>query len=242
MAKKNNLNLLPRLRRILVAGMLVWVPVGITVFVLRILINLADQTLALIPPQFRPEELVGFPIPGLGVVLSLLLLFVTGLVAANVFGKRIIALWESVLRRIPLVRTIYTAAKSFLEMVLSGQHDSFSKVLLIEYPRRGVYCIGFQTSSTVGQLEKHFDEECVCVFVPTTPNPTSGFLVLAPENDLIEIDMSVEDAIKMVVSVGVIVPDPSRLPRASSLKEVDSDSGSSGESSSSGGSSGSGGA
>lgn len=210
------LNLWPRLRRILVAGMLVWVPVGITVFILRMLINLADRTLALIPPQYRPEELLGFPIPGLGVVLSLLLLFVTGLVAANVLGKRIIALWEAVLRRIPLVRTIYSAAKNFLEMVLSGQHDSFSRVLLIEYPRRDVYCIAFQTSSTVGQLEKHFGEKCVCVFVPTTPNPTSGFLVLAPEKDLIEIDMSVEDAIKLVVSVGVVVPDPSKLPGADS--------------------------
>ncbi|WP_446830534.1 DUF502 domain-containing protein [Candidatus Foliamicus sp.] len=214
MSGKRKSNLLPRLRRMLVAGMLVWVPVGITVFIIRVLINLADQTLALVPPQYRPEELVGRPIPGLGVVLSVVLLLVTGLVAANVFGKRIIALWEAVLQRIPLVRTIYTAAKGFLEMVLSGQHDSFSKVLLIEYPRRGVHCIAFQTSSTVGPLDKHFDEKCVCVFVPTTPNPTSGFLVLAPENDLIEIDMSVEDAIKLVVSVGVVVPDPSKLPRA----------------------------
>lgn len=218
-------NLVARLRRILVAGILIWVPIGITVFILRLLINLADQTLALIPPQYRPEELVGFPIPGLGALLSLLLLFVTGLVAANVFGKRIIGLWESVLRRIPLVRTIYSGAKKFLEMVLSGQHDSFSKVLLIEYPRRGVYCIGFQTSSTVGQLNMHFDEKCVCVFVPTTPNPTSGFLVLAPKNDLIEVDMSVEDAIKLVVSVGVVVPDPSKLPRAGAPGQLDPASG-----------------
>ena len=218
MASQRNRNLWPRLRRILVAGMLIWVPVGITLFILRILVNLADQTLALIPEQFRPEALLGFPIPGLGAVLSLLLLFVTGLVAANVFGKRIISIWEAMLRRIPLVRTIYTAAKSFLEMILSGQHDSFSRVLLIEYPRRGVYCIGFQTSSTVGQLDKHFSDKSVCVFVPTTPNPTSGFLVLAPEKDLIEIDMSVEDAIKLVVSVGVVVPDPSKLPRAQAPK------------------------
>ena len=200
--------------------MLIWVPVGITVFILGILIDLADQTLELIPAQYQPEKLLGRPIPGLGVVLSLLLLLVTGLVAANVFGKRIIALWESVLRRIPLVRTIYTVAKGFLEMVLSGQHGSFSKVLLIEYPRRGIYCIAFQTSSTVGPLEKHFDEKCVCVFVPTTPNPTSGFLVLAPENDLVEIDMSVEDAIKLVVSVGVVVPDPAKLPRAGSPRRA----------------------
>ena len=220
MAGRRNPNLLPRLRRILVAGILIWVPVGITVFILRILVNLADQTLALVPPQYRPEELLGFPIPGLGVVLSLVLLFITGLVAANVFGKRVISLWEAVLRRIPLVRTIYTAAKGFMEMVLSGQHDSFSRVLLIEYPRRGVYCIAFQTSSTVGQLEKHLDEKCVCVFLPTTPNPTSGFLILAPENDLTEIDMSVEDAIKLVVSVGVVVPDPSKLPRRDSPRQA----------------------
>lgn len=202
----------PRLRRVLVAGMLVWVPVGITVLVLQLLIDLADQTLRLIPEAYRPEALLGFPIPGLGVVLSLVLLFITGLVAANVFGKRVIGLWEAVLRRIPLVRTIYTAAKGFLEMVLSGKRGSFSKVLLIEYPRRGIYCIAFQTSSTVGQLATHTPDS-VCVFVPTTPNPTSGFLVVAPQKDLIELDMSVEDAIKLVVSVGVVVPDPDDLPR-----------------------------
>ena len=203
----------PRLRRVLVAGVLVWVPVGITLLVLQLLIDLADVTLRLIPDPYRPEALLGFPIPGLGVVLSLVLLFVTGLVAANVFGKRIIGMWEAVLRRIPLVRTVYTAAKGFLEMVLSGKRGSFSKVLLIEYPRRGIYCIAFQTSSTVGQLAAHTPDS-VCVFVPTTPNPTSGFLVVAPEKDLIALDMSVEDAIKLVVSVGVVVPDPESLPRA----------------------------
>lgn len=203
----------PRLRRVLVAGMLVWVPVGITLLVLQLLIDLADQTLKFIPEPYRPEALLGVKIPGLGVVLSLMLLFITGLVAANVFGKRIIGLWEAVLRRIPLVRTVYTAAKGFLEMVLSGKRGSFSKVLLIEYPRRGIYCIAFQTSSTVGQLAVHTPDS-VCVFVPTTPNPTSGFLVVAPQKDLIELDMSVEDAIKLVVSVGVVVPDPDNLPRA----------------------------
>ena len=204
----------PRLRRVLVAGVLVWVPLGITVILLRFLIGLADQTLGLIPPPYRPETLLDLdrPIPGLGVVLSLVLLFLTGLVAANVVGKRIIGFWEAVLRRIPVVKTIYTAAKGFLEMVLSGQSGSFSRVLLIEYPRKGIYCIAFQTSSTVGQLAEHTPDS-VCVFVPTTPNPTSGFLVVAPEKDLIELNMSVEDAIKLVVSVGVVVPDPAALPR-----------------------------
>ncbi|MCY3815398.1 MAG: DUF502 domain-containing protein [Gammaproteobacteria bacterium] len=208
----------PRLRRVLVAGVLVWVPLGITVILLRFLIGLADQTLGLIPEPFQPEALLGRPIPGLGVVLSLVLLFLTGLVAANVVGKRFIGFWEALLRRIPVVKTIYTAAKGFLEMVLSGQSGSFSRVLLIEYPRKGIYCIAFQTSSTVGQLAEHTPDS-VCVFVPTTPNPTSGFLVVAPEKDLIELNMSVEDAIKLVVSVGVVVPDPDNLPR------VDADAG-----------------
>ena len=208
----------PRLRRVLVAGVLVWVPLGITVILLRFLIGLADQTLELIPEPYQPEALLGRPIPGLGVVLSLVLLFLTGLVAANVVGKRVIGLWEALLRRIPVVKTIYTAAKGFLEMVLSGQSGSFSRVLLIEYPRKGIYCIAFQTSSTVGQLATHTPDS-VCVFVPTTPNPTSGFLVVAPRKDLIELDMSVEDAIKLVVSVGVVVPDPENLPR------VDADAG-----------------
>ena len=211
----------PRLRRILVAGLLVWVPLGVTVFLLGLLVNVADKTLDLIPEQYQPEELLGFPVPGLGVGLSLLLLFFTGLVAANVFGKRLISFWEAVLRRIPLVRPIYTAVKGFLEMVLSGQSGSFSRVLLIEYPRKGVYCIGFQTSSTVGQIAEHTPKKCVFVFVPTTPNPTSGFLVVAPEEDLIELDMTVEDAIKLVVSVGVVVPDPSKLKRAHSARQAE---------------------
>ena len=210
----------PRLRRILAAGMLVWVPLGVTVFLLGLLVNLADQTLELIPKQYQPEELLGFPIPGLGVALSLLLLFFTGLIAANVFGRRLISFWEGVLRRIPLVRPIYTAVKGFLEMVLSGQNGSFNRVLLIEYPRKGVYCIAFQTSSTVGQIARHTPDKCVFVFVPTTPNPTSGFLVVAPEKDLIELDMTVEDAIKLVVSVGAVVPDPSTLKRAGSARQA----------------------
>lgn len=210
----------PRLRRVLVAGVLVWVPLGITVILLRFLIGLADQTLELIPEPYQPEALLGRPIPGLGVVLSLVLLFLTGLVAANVVGKRVIGLWEALLRRIPVVKTIYTAAKGFLEMVLSGQSGSFSRVLLIEYPRKGIYCIAFQTSSTVGQLAEHTPDS-VCVFVPTTPNPTSGFLVVAPEKDLIELNMSVEDAIKLVVSVGVVVPDPAALPRADPVGQAD---------------------
>ena len=210
----------PRLRRVLVAGVLVWVPLGITVILLRFLIGLADQTLELIPEPYQPEALLGRPIPGLGVVLSLVLLFLTGLVAANVVGKRVIGLWEALLRRIPVVKTIYTAAKGFLEMVLSGQSGSFSRVLLIEYPRKGIYCIAFQTSSTVGQLAEHTPDS-VCVFVPTTPNPTSGFLVVAPEKDLIVLNMSVEDAIKLVVSVGVVVPDPAALPRADPVGQAD---------------------
>ncbi|MDE0130173.1 MAG: DUF502 domain-containing protein [Gammaproteobacteria bacterium] len=214
----------PRLRRVLVAGVLVWVPLGITVILLRFLIGLADQTLELIPEPFQPEALLGRPIPGLGVVLSLVLLFLTGLVAANVVGKRFIGFWEALLRRIPVVKTIYTAAKGFLEMVLSGQSGSFSRVLLIEYPRKGIYCIAFQTSSTVGQLAEHTPDS-VCVFVPTTPNPTSGFLVVAPEKDLIELNMSVEDAIKLVVSVGVVVPDPAALPRAEPVGKADRTSG-----------------
>ena len=159
MASKQGRTLLTRLRRILVAGLLVWVPVGITVFILRILINLADQTLALLPQQYRPEEWQPFPLPGLGVVLSLLLLFVTGLVAANVFGRRIIAVWEAVLRRIPLVRSIYSAAKTFLEMVLSGKHDSFSKVLLIEYPAPGRLLRGLSDLQHRGPAEAALGRE-----------------------------------------------------------------------------------
>ena len=194
------------LRRYLVAGLLVWIPLGVTVFILRVLIGLMDRTLLLIPEQYRPEEWLGFTVPGLGLLLTVLVLLVTGLLAANIVGRSMVGLWESLLDRIPVVRSVYSAAKNFAEIVFSDSGQSFKKVLLIEYPRKGVYSLAFQTATNLGEVQARTGEEMICTFVPTTPNPTSGYIIIVPKKDIIELDMEIDEALKMIISLGVVVP------------------------------------
>ena len=197
-----------KLRTIIVAGLLVWIPLGLTIFVIKLLIDLLGQTYLLIPPALRPENLIGTEIPGIGVIVAIIVVLLTGLVTANYFGKRIVQSWDAFLDRIPLIRSIYSPLKKFSELVLSDQTQSFSKVLLIEYPRKGIYSLCFQTSKELGEVQNQDGEEMVCVYIPTTPNPTSGYIVLVPQNEVKELKMSVEDALKMIISLGVVVPDP----------------------------------
>ena len=193
-------------RRYLVAGLLVWIPIGVTIFILKILISLMDKTLLLIPHQYRPEEWLGITIPGLGLILTLLVLLVTGLLVANIVGRSMVSLWESLLERIPVVRSVYSAVKNFAEIVFSDSNQSFKKVLLIEYPRNGIYSLAFQTATNLGEVRNRTGEEVVCAFVPTTPNPTSGYIIIVPKKDVIELDMEVDEALKMIISLGVIIP------------------------------------
>jgi uncharacterized membrane protein len=204
-----------RLRRYLIAGLLVWMPIGVTVFIFRILLGLMDRSLALLPPQYRPEAF-GLDIPGLGVILTVLVLLVTGLLTANIAGRRLVEFSERLLSRIPLIRTVYSASKNFAEVVFSPTNDSFKRVLLIEYPRRGIYSLAFQTSADLGEVQARTGEEMLCVFVPTTPNPTSGFIIMVPRREAITLDMDVEAALKMIISLGVVVPKwtPKDLPAA----------------------------
>ena len=195
-----------RLRRYIVAGILVWLPIGVTIFLVRILIGLLDRTMVLIPQKYQPEEYLGFAIPGLGIVLTILLLLITGVLAANIVGRSMVGLWESMLERIPVVRSVYSAAKNFAEIVFSDSSQSFKKVLLIEYPRKGLYSLAFQTSSELGEVQGRTGEDVVCTFVPTTPNPTSGFIIIVTRKDVIELDMEVDEALKMIISLGVVVP------------------------------------
>jgi len=195
-----------RLRRYIVAGILVWLPIGVTLFLLRILVGMLDRSLVLIPEQYRPEEIIGFAIPGLGLVLTLLILLVTGVLAANIVGRSMVNFWESLLERIPVVRSVYSAAKNFAEIVFSDSSQSFKKVLLIQYPRKGLYSLAFQTSSNLGEVQGRTGEEVICVFVPTTPNPTSGVIIIVPRKDVVELDMDVDEALKMIISLGVVVP------------------------------------
>jgi uncharacterized membrane protein len=197
---------LKRIRRYLVAGILVWAPLAVTWFLLKVGVGLMDKTLAIIPARYQPDELLGFHIPGLGVILTIVVLLVTGLLAANFVGRAFVGGWESLMDRIPVVRAIYSAAKNFAEMVFSDSSQSFKKVLLIQYPRKGLFSLAFQTSSQLGEVQGRTGEEVVCCFLPTTPNPTSGFIIIVPRKDIIELDMEIDEALKMIISLGVVVP------------------------------------
>jgi uncharacterized membrane protein len=192
------------LRSYLLAGLVVWLPILVTIGVLRFIIDLLDNTLALIPNAYQPERLLGIHIPGFGVILSLVLLVATGVMATNFFGQRLVSWGESILSRIPLVRSIYNAVKQVMNTVLSSNGDAFRKVMLIEYPRQGLWSLAFQTGVATKEISTHLNEEMISVFIPTTPNPTSGFLMMIPKRDAIELSMSIEEALKFVISLGVV--------------------------------------
>ena len=194
------------MKRYLIAGLLVWVPLGITIWVITFLVSTLDQTLLLVPTPLRPEALVGFHIPGLGVLLSFLILLATGVVAANFFGQRLIRLWESALGRIPVVKSIYSSVKQVSDTVLSDQGTAFRKALLVEFPRPGCWTIAFMTGAPADAVVDHLPGDHVSVYVPTTPNPTGGYFVIVARKDVIELDMTVDQALKYVISMGVVPP------------------------------------
>jgi uncharacterized membrane protein len=200
------------MKRYLIAGLLVWVPLGITLWVLHFLLSTLDQTLLLLPESIRPEALLGFRIPGLGVVLAFAILLLTGVVAANFFGQRLIRFWESLLGRIPFVKSIYSSVKQVSDTLLSDTGNAFRKTLLVEFPHENSWTIAFLTGSPAPAVARHFGEEHVSVYVPTTPNPTSGYFVMVPRSRVRDLDMSVDEALKYIVSMGVVMPRGSFVP------------------------------
>ena len=200
------------LKKYLIAGVLVWLPLGVTVLVVKLFVDLMDWTLLLIPLQYRPETLLGFSVPGFGVILSIIIILFTGMIAANLLGGKLVALWELILSRIPLVRSVYAAVKQLTETLFSSSGQSFRKVLMIEYPRKGAWTLAFQTGTEIGEAQRKTGEEVVNVYVPTTPNPTSGFFLMIPKKDVIELDMSVDEGLKMIISMGVVVPGSESAP------------------------------
>ncbi|MDA0680673.1 MAG: DUF502 domain-containing protein [Proteobacteria bacterium] len=198
------------LRRYIIAGLLVWLPLAVTYLLLRFVVRQMDgwldNFLTWLPDHYNPDQLLGVSLPGLGVIFTFLLLVITGMLAANFVGRAFMKGWESLLDRIPIVRAIYSAVKKFAEMVLSDKSQSFKKVLLIQYPRLGLYSLAFQTSSELGEVQERTGEDVICTFVPTTPNPTSGVIIIVPRGDVIELDMTVDEALKMIISLGVVVP------------------------------------
>lgn len=193
------------LRRYLVAGMLVWVPILATIWVVGFIVDVMDRTLVLLPERLRPETLLGIYIPGLGALFAFLLVLLTGLAVTNLVGRQLVTYWEELLARIPLVRSVYSGVKSFAESMLTSSH-SFRQVVAVEYPRPGVWSIGFVTADDVPEVSAKTGEPLVCVFISPAPNPTAGFIILVPRSQLVPLDMSIDAAMKMIVTCGVVIP------------------------------------
>jgi uncharacterized membrane protein len=195
------------LRRYFISGLLVWLPIWVTLLVFKFLADILSKSLLLLPHQYQPDILLGVHIPGIGVLITLLVIFITGLFAANFIGRRFMELWDSFVVRIPLVRSIYTGVKQVVDTIFSPGGQSFRKVLLVEYPCKGVWSIAFQTGEASYDIQAALNSEpMVSYFIPTTPNPTSGFLMMAPKSQVVELDMSVDQALKFVISLGVVKP------------------------------------
>ena len=198
------------LKRYFITGLLIWVPMVITLWVLDLLVTAMDQSLLLLPSQFQTKSWLGVHIPGLGVLLTLLVVFGTGVFAANIIGQRLVRFGERVLARIPVFNSIYHSVKQVSDTLFSPSGQAFRKALLVQYPREGSWTIAFLTGKPGGEVVNHLLGEYWSVYVPTTPNPTSGFFLMMPKADVIELDMSVDEALKYIISMGVVAPNGNR--------------------------------
>lgn len=196
-----------KLKGYFLTGLLVVGPIGLTFLVVQWLVDIMDRLLLkLLPAAWHPDQLFGLPIPGLGVIATILTVFLVGVLTANIFGRSVVGLGERVVDKIPVVKGIYALFKQVSDTVLSRDRGAFRKVVLIEYPRRGIWAVAFVTGTTEGEVQAVTEKRLVNVFVPTTPNPTSGFYILVPEDDLIVLKMSVEEAFKLIISGGMVTP------------------------------------
>ncbi len=195
------------MRKYFVTGLLILVPLAITLWVLNLIISTMDQSLLLLPERWRPEAVFGFYIPGLGTILTLLIIFFTGLATRNFIGNKLVRMWEAVLIRIPVVNTIYSSVKQVSDTLFSSSGNAFRKALLVEYPRKGCWTIAFLTGVPGGDVKNHLVGDYVSLYVPTTPNPTSGFFLMVPRADTVELNMTVDAALKYIVSMGVVAPE-----------------------------------
>jgi uncharacterized membrane protein len=197
------------MKKYLITGLLIWIPLAITLWVLDAIVSAMSQSLLLLPPQYQPHVLIGYEIPGLGAVLTVVIVFVTGVLASNILGQRLLRLWENILGRIPVVKTLYHGIKQISDTLFAPGGQAFRKALLVQYPRPGSWTIAFLTGQPGGDVANHLKGDYVSVYVPTTPNPTSGFFLMMPRADVIELDMSVDVALKYVISMGVVAPSQS---------------------------------
>ena len=199
------------LKKYFITGLLIWVPLAITAWVLSLIVRSMDQSLLLLPQAIHPEHLLGMYIPGLGALLTLLVVLLTGLVTTNIVGQKLVRFWEAVLARIPVVKSIYYSVKQVSDTLFSGSGVAFRKVLLVRYPHPEAWSVAFQTGHPARDVADMLPEEHVGVFIPTTPSPVNGFFFFVRKKDVIELDMNVDDALKYIVSMGVVAP-PMRNP------------------------------
>ncbi len=194
------------MKKYIITGLLIWIPLVITLWVLKLIVDSLDQVLLLLPLEFRTENWLGLHVPGMGAVMTLAIVFVTGLLTTNLIGARLVLFWHEVLHRIPGVNSIYSSVKQISDTLFSSSGQAFRKALLVQWPREGMWTIGFLTGTPGGDVVKHLRGDYVSIYVPTTPNPTGGYFVMAARKDVIELDMTVDEALKYIISMGVAAP------------------------------------
>jgi uncharacterized membrane protein len=198
------------MKKYFITGLLVLVPLFITVWVISGLVGMMDQSLFLLPETWRPKAQLGLEIPGMGAILTLLIVFFTGVIATNFFGKRMILIWEALLARVPVVKSIYASVKQVSDTLFSDSGNAFRQAVLVQFPRPGVWTIAFVTGTPGGDVANHLSGDYLSVYVPTTPNPTGGYFLMLPRADVVELDMSVDEALKYIISMGVVAPPTKR--------------------------------
>lgn len=194
------------MKKYFITGLLVLVPLFITAWVLSGIIGMMDNSLFLLPENWRPKAQLGLEIPGVGALLTLLIIFLTGVIATNIFGRQLILLWEALLARVPVVKSIYASVKQVSDTLFSDSGNAFRQAVLVQFPREGTWTIAFVTGKPGGDVANHLPGDFVSIYVPTTPNPTGGYFLMVPRADLIALDMSVDEALKYIISMGVVAP------------------------------------
>ena len=194
------------MKKHLITGLLIWIPLVITLWVLKLIVDALDQSLLLLPESARTESWLGFHIPGLGAILTIFIVFATGVFAQNFFGAKLVELWHDILHRIPVVNSIYSSVKQISDTLFSSSGQAFRKALLVQWPHENMWTIAFLTGTPGGEVAVHVPADCVSVYVPTTPNPTGGYFVVVPKSRVIELDMTVDQALKYIISMGVVPP------------------------------------
>ena len=194
------------MKKYLITGLLIWIPLVITLWVLKLIVEVLDQSLLLLPEAWQTKQWLGVHIPGLGAILTVFIVFVTGVFATNFFGAQLVELWHQILHRIPVVNSIYSSVKQISDTLFSSSGQAFRKALLVQWPREGMWTIAFMTGTPGAGVANYLPADCVAVYVPTTPNPTGGYFVIVARENVIELDMSVDQALKYIISMGVVPP------------------------------------